>query len=396
MKTILAGVAVLTLLLIAGCAEPEAPAAPPTVKLSDGQVDFALSLYRAAAGKQGNVILSPFSVATAMAMTAEGAGGETARQMHDALGGDAAHQRATYGVLQRWLTRSGADHEMTIANAIWPAEGFKLHPDFVRKIRDSYGGAARPLDFGDADDARSEINDWASDQTDGRIDELVPRGAFDADTRLVLTNAIHFRGAWEHEFNGDFTAPDRFTLTDGSAVKTPMMRDSFYGVAHAQFEGFAMLELPYLGGEIAMLILLPDRHDGLAAVEARLTGEALSDWISQMKPAAVDIRLPKFRIKWRDDLKAALRTLGITDAFNPEAADLGPMNTSSEPLFVDAVYHQGFIDVDEQGTEASASTAVAVAAAAEPPKFHADRPFLFIIREHTTGALLFIGRLMQP
>jgi serine protease inhibitor len=477
--------------------------------------NFAVDLYlQLAKGSQGkNVFFSPYSMSSALAMTAEGARGETAAQMGKVLcfpsvahnAGDnvqpwnmavihaglaalnerfnpkpvsqevrdkistmrndleEANRRAAE--LQRGSSfDEGMDaaakaqkiaaelnallalvdlYELHVANALWGEKTYPFAPSYLETIHKYYKtGGAFPVDFKhNADGERQSINAWVEGQTNKRITDLIPPGAIDAETRLVLTNAIYFKGEWKEPFEARATKDDDFVAA-GEKLRVPLMRKDYLRDArYAAFTadgtlfdtpqqvpagpapdpatvypgkgGFVLAELPYKGGDLAMVAMLPQDADGLAELEKKLTGENLQSWLGKLQARTVHVFLPKFKLETSYRMKDALSDLGMPRAFvnpnNPNGAQFDGMSAGTDPedrLYIGAVLHKAFVEVNEKGTEAAAATAVLMpraAAAFRPPKmvpfiptFRADRPFLFAIRDVKTGTILFLGRLTNP
>ncbi len=467
---------------------------------------LAVNLYRQlAAREEGNLFLSPWSISTALAMAAEGARGETAAEMRRTLhfgDGPLATVHASFAALQQRLiagagsvpkatrdriaalreqlakqnsavaaaeqrsdwdqTRTASRdarqtaaelnqllatvdcYDLRAANSLWGDRGAALLPDFLGTLDRHYGtGGANLVDFrGDCEGARRQINGWVADRTEQRILDLIPAGGVSALTRLVLTNAVYFRGEWQQPFEKHNTADADFQRSNGEKVVVRLMRDPWRDdVPYAAFTstgdyfdtpqtvpadgsvlaatypdggGFQAIELPYKGGDLAMVLLLPRSHDGLAKLEQLLTADQLTKWLGKLNSRDVDTALPRFQQRSQFDLGASLQALGMARAFVDPITGAGAQfegingaEDLSQKLFVGAVFHQAFVEVTEKGTEAAAATAVMMAptAAAMPrkvemvafrPVFRADRPFLFLIRDTKSGAILFLGRVLAP
>jgi serpin B len=366
--------------------------------------DFATRLYdRVARTRPGkNLFLSPFSIQVALAMCAAGARGPTRQVMAELIGAPAnvEEQNRQYAEL---LKAVNAEEERTIqlltANALWWQAGYHFNPDYKQAIADFYGGAFNEVDFvGRPDEAVRTINAWVEDTTREKIKDLIRRDVISSDTRLILTNAIYFKGQWASVFRRDRTT-DEDWHGPGGTRKVPTMHQ---GGGHFYYEGkdLQALDLLYQGGELSMLIVLPRRPDGLAALEAAwAAGDTYRRVVAGLRSEpAVMIWLPRFKVEAAFDLGAVLRELGAGLAFS-DRADFGGIG--EEPLKISEVVHKAFVDVNEEGTEAAAATAVAMRLAGfalpqEPKVFRADHPFLFFIRQRKTGAVLFTGRLLEP
>lgn len=366
---------------------------------------FACDLYSRLAAEEGNLFLSPYSISAALAMTLEGAAGQTAAQMEEVLRLSQEDAAAVFAELDRRLTppRAGTEaaaFRLRIANALWVREGLALRERFAQVLSSAYGAGFAELDFHAGDQARAAINDWVGEQTEQRIRELIPSGYLTPDTGLVLTNAVYFQAAWESAFPRNATAPETFTTGDGRRVRVPMMR-SVDIYSYVESEGTQVLELPYRGGALSMLIVLPEARDGLPALEGQLSPHRLAAWSAALEPTQVTLRLPRFRFSGSHDLTALLQAAGMTAAFRFDQADFSGIAPDEEdPLFISAVLHEAFVAVDEDGTEAAAATAVLMklgcAVTAATATVTADHPFLFLIRHRATGCVLFMGRVDDP
>jgi len=374
--------------------------------LVEGNSAFAFELYQALREEEGNLFYSPYSISLALAMTYAGAHGETAQQMADTLHflleQDRLHPAFNWldtQLASRGEGAKGKDDEgfrLNIVNAIWGQKDYEFLTDFLDVLAENYGAGLRILDFiNETEQSRLTINDWVSDQTKGRIEDLIPQGAIDALTRLVLTNAIYFNAAWEHPFDEKMTADGPFYLLDGEQITVPMMKQT-ESFSYAEGEGYQAVELRYDGGELSMVILLPEAGN-FEPFEEGLQSQQISDIISGLQPTEVALTMPKFEFDSEFSLKDTLAGMGMPVAFS-SSADFSGM-TGYRDLWISAVLHKAFVAVDEAGTEAAAATAVIMklTAVPEPPvEVTLDRPFIFLIRDIETGTILFIGRLVDP
>lgn len=373
-----------------------------------GNTRFAAELYaRLRGGHQGNLFVSPFSVATALAMTSAGARGETLRQMAATLHlpDDPAQAHAAFGALVRRVNGEGLPEPrpdtLVTANALWLQSGEAFLPGFVDTVTARYAAALRPLDFAaDPEAARRTINAWVEAQTLEKIRDLIGPNVLDRKTSAVLTNAIYFKGAWQSPFREAQTQKDApFHAPGGRDVKVPLMSQTG-SFGYHDGGTFQALELPYQGNARSMVVLLPKKPDGLAALEASMSGESLAAWVKGLAAKRVAVELPRFRLTEGFELSGALAAMGMADAFDPSRADLSGM-TGRRDHAISAVIHKAYVDVNEAGTEAAAATAVAIRATMariepEPVSFRADHPFVVLIRDRTTGAILFLGRVVEP
>jgi serpin B len=374
--------------------------------LVEGNSAFAFELYKAIKEEEGNLFYSPYSISLALAMTYAGARGETAEQMADTLNflleQDRLHPAFNWldaELAKRGEGAEGKDGEgfrLNIVNAIWGQKDYEFLTDFLDVLAENYGAGLRILDFiNETEQSRIAINKWVSDQTEGRIEDLIPQGEIDALTRLVLTNAIYFNAAWAYPFNGKMTADGPFYLLDGGQVTVPMMKQT-ESFGYTEGEGYQAVELPYDGGELSMVILLPEAGK-FEAFEEGLQAQQVSDIISGLQPTEVALTMPKFEFDSEFSLKDTLAGMGMPIAFT-ENADFSGM-TGKRELSISDVMHKAFVAVDEAGTEAAAATAVDMTLTAVPEpsvEVTIDHPFIFLIRDIETGAILFVGRVLNP
>jgi len=414
-------IVVALILGLAACAQPvtgvviqsdKQRETSPNVKEADlatlveGNSAFGFDLYQALREEDDNLFFSPYSISLALAMTYAGARGETAQQMRDTLQftlpQDQLHpafNSLDIELSQRGEGAKGKDGEgfrLNIVNAIWGQEGYKFLSEFLDVLAENYGAGLRPLDFANApEESRITINNWVSDQTEGRIEDLIPQGLIDALTRLVLTNAIYFNAAWQHPFNEDMTEDGPFYLLDGGEVIVPMMKQA-ESFSYAESDGYQAIELPYDGRELSMVILLP-RAGQFEAFEDSLDAQRVDAILKDLEPRRVALTMPKFEFKSSFSLKEALAAMGMPVAFSG-GADFSGM-TGNRDLFIADVIHKAFVSVDEAGTEAAAATAVVMELTAlpgTPVEVTLDRPFVFLIHDIETGAILFVGRTVAP
>ena len=374
--------------------------------LVEGNSAFAFELYQAIREEEGNLFYSPYSISLALAMTYAGARGETAQQMADTLQFILEQERLhpAFNWLDAELAKRGEGAEgkdgegfrLNIVNAIWGQKDYEFLSDFLDVLAENYGAGLRILDFiTETGKSRLAINDWVSDQTEGCIEDLIPQGAIDALTRLVLTNAIYFNAAWAYPFDEDMTADGPFYLLDGGQVIVPMMKQT-EAFSYTKGEGYQAVELRYDGGELSMVVFLPEAGK-FEAFEEGLQAQQVCDIISGLQPIQVTLTMPQFEFDSEFSLKDTLAGMGMPIAFSGDA-DFSGM-TGNQELSISDVVHKAFVAVDEAGTEAAAATSVIMklTAVPEPPvEVTIDRPFIFLIRDIETGAILFIGRVMNP
>jgi len=393
----------------------EAPATairPPT---AEEATTFAASsnalgfdLYREVRGEDGNLAFSPASISLAFAMTYAGAHGDTAAEMQRVLrlpdDADALHDSASR-LLAAWNDAERDAYELRIVNRLFGEESYTFEEPFLALTRERYGAPLESVDFANAFEAqRAHINSWVSTQTEERIEDLLPEGSLDDLTRLVLVNAVYFQGDWVHAFDPEATRDEPFHIGGGAGVDVPLMRQT-HGHRYAEVDDVQILEMPYQGEELAMTIVLPRERDGLDAVEGALDQAQLDRWLTALAPRSTEVILPRFRLDdARLPLKDTLEGLGMALAFDRTRADFTAMAAPPNPadeLYIFDCFHEAFVEVDEEGTEAAAATAVVMAsrgaaAPQTPSTFRADHPFLFMIRDLESGTILFLGRVNDP
>jgi serpin B len=385
-------------------AEPAAP--NPAV---DGNSTFAFELYaQLRQSEKGNLFFSPASIHAALAMTYAGAKAETAAQMANVLHypEDRKALAAAYGTLLKTLNNAPLDwdkkpaYALSIVNALWGQKGYPFVADFLTLNKEHFGAGLNEVDFAQSESARKTINDWVAQKTKDRIKDLIPQGVLDDLTRLVLTNAVYFKSRWAEEFREEATQDGPFTRLDGKPVTVPLMCRQD-GYSYGENDQVQILELPYNRHALNMVIVLPKKAAGLPDVEKDLDAKRVGQWLAGLKGVEVLVTVPRFKIEGSFSLADALKAMGLTDAFVFKKANFTGVATV-EDLYISAILHKSFVEVDEKGTEAAAATAVVMAAGAapgEPEKpriFKADHPFLFLIRHRATGEILFLGRLMDP
>ena len=374
--------------------------------LVQGNTAFAFALYQGLAGEPDDLAFSPHSISVALAMVYAGAKGETAAEMAQALGfhlGDAALHRA-FNALDLALASRGAGavgkdgkpFRLRTVNAAWAQRGYPFVSTYLDTLAQAYGAGLNLLDFvALPEPSRQAINAWVAEQTEQRIPELLAEGGVDAMTRLVLTNAVYFNAAWASPFKAEQTAPAPFRRLDGSTVSVPTMMQTG-NFRYANIDSVTALEMPYDGGEVSMLLLLGDGD--FKAFESALSPALLAKLVAAMAPTQVEVHLPRFESRLKSALVPVLRQLGIRDAFTPGVADLSGIDGQRE-LYVSGVVHEAFVLVDEAGTEAAAATGVTVSVTSigpQPTLVRFDRPFVYLIRDVATGAILFLGRVLDP
>jgi len=387
----------LAMLKSSAAAPPVANAAP----VVEGNTQFALDLYAKLRSKSGNVFYSPYSISAALGMTSAGAAGETLAEMTKVLHlpGDQAAAHAGFDALRQQLLAGAArgDYQLNIANALWGQQGFPFRPDFLALTQKHYGAGLREVDFHSPEAARQTINHWVEQQTKDKIKDLFQPGTIDNTTRLVLANAIYFKGTWASQFQPNATNDAPFKANGSSKPVPTMHQKAKFG--YAEGEDWQALELRYAKSTLAMDVILPRAVDGLDKIEGKLTTTWLGDALKSLKSEEVIVSLPRFKATIAFNLTNTLAEMGMAKAFSPQA-DFSRMS-SGERLMISVVVHKAFVDVNEQGTEAAAATGVGIKLAAapirqEPKVFNADHPFLVVIRDTATGSVLFFGRVANP
>jgi serpin B len=392
--------AILLFALIPATASARQEPADSIAALCRDNTGFAVALYGSLSGLDGNLFFSPYSISTSMAMTYAGARGLTEEQMsrvmHFRLAGNGLH-RAFKGLAE--TMRSDADEESGFelhgANSLWGQTGYRFLPEFLDLTSEYYGAEPFQLDFSeDPESCREIINMWTQEQTEGRISDLLPVDVLTTATRLVLSSAIFFRADWLFQFDPMGTFPCPFTLLTGQEVEVPTMTLSEH-FRTMEDDGYSALELPYRERDFLMLIILPD-SGRFPEIEDSLDVDLILGILERLEDASLDLRMPKFSIASQFLLGETLQSMGMTAAFGPEADFSGMDGTNW--LYISSVVHQAVISVDEYGTEAAAATAVVMAKlnGESSSPFRVDRPFIYLIMERNTGAVLFMGRVLDP
>ncbi len=363
---------------------------------------FAFNLYNEILrSEDDNLVISPFSISTAMAMAYGGSGGETKNQMSETLcfdpDIDRFHKELTKHV-GKIEDMTGDDLEMSIANAMWAQYDYPFRNSYIKTLKEYYGSVFYKVDFtSDREKIRNEINHWVEKKTNHKIIELIRRGILIEDTRLVLVNAIYFLSNWLEEFDKELTRAGNFNIDENTRIEAKFMNKeakfNYYEDEHAQ-----VIEIPYSGENFSMMFFLPNENAGISDFEARFNTAVYEDYINNLKQQKVQLLLPKFKMRFHINLEQILNQMGMPLAFS-DRADFSRM-TDEDDLKIDRVIHQAFIEVDEKGTEAAAATAVTIIRKVAMPDeqivFKADRPFNFIIKENKSNTILFMGRVINP
>ena len=383
------------------------------IELVSGNSAFAFDLYQVLRAQDGNLFYSPHSICQALAMTYAGANGQTASQMADTLRFSLPQGRfhpAFNALDQELASRStdplggeGEGFRLNIVNAVWGQHDHEFREAFLDVLAESYGAGVRPTDFrGAPEESRTAINDWVAESTEDRIRDLIPPGIITPLTRMVLTNAIYFNAPWSFPFSEANTRQRPFHLLDGSSVSVPMMRtDEDFG--YAAGDGYQAVDLPYAGNELSMTVIIPDRGR-FREFQDSLDAALVDRIIAGLGFRRVTLELPKFEFESQFLLGDTLNFMGMSDAFDSSSSDFSAMDGRSclagdpECLYIREVIHKAFVSVDEAGTEAAAATGVVIKVASAPSdqvSVTVDRPFIFLIWDRETGAILFVGRVVE-
>ncbi len=375
--------------------------------------EFALHLYSRLRETKGNLVVSPTSVATSLGMVLAGARGDTQNEIAAVLqvsGFESDQALAAAADLQNDLNGRGEEHpfDLSIANRLWAQKDKTILQPYADMVRQHFGAEIGRVDFAGAPDAAvKEINAWAAHATRDKIPAAIDRDHINDLTRLVLVNAVYFLGKWQSPFKEGNTRPLDFYRSADDKLEVPTMFKKGY-LGFRQADGQKNLRMPYKGDQLSMVLLLPDEIDGIDELESQLTQENLRAWTSDLEPTDVLVWLPKFKFTADLELNGTLALLGMPSAFDPATADLSGIDgitptvaNRDDGLFIQHVIHRAIVEVDEEGTEAAATTVTETLTSKEierekPPEFRADHPFLFLIQHEPTGAILFLGRVADP
>jgi len=376
----------------------------------DANNQFALDYYSKLKSKDsGNIFFSPFSISSAFVMTYEGAKGQTAEEMRSVFyfPEDSNLRRTEYASIFDEINKGDKKYKLSSANALWAQQDYQFSRDFFDNVEKYYGGKATNLDFkNDPEGSRITINNWVENQTNDKIQNLIPSGIIQPLTKLVLTNAVYFKGEWVKQFNKNNTKEENFRTSNSGTVKAQMMQrtDDEAIFNYAENSNLQMLEMPYSGDELSILFLLP-KNDNLTKLEGILSTKNISDWKNYLEEQRVKVYIPKFKFETKYFMADDLKAMGMPLAFSDSADFSGMTATGKRDLKIDEAIHQAFVEVNEEGTEAAAATAIVMVetgAAPGPhkepkiPIFRADHPFIFLIQQKSIGDILFIGRVVNP
>ncbi len=362
---------------------------------------FALEFYQQIKDGEENIFFSPYSISTALAMTYEGARGQTAQEMQSVFHfpEEDSIRRPAMAKIYNQINQEDKEYELYTANALWAQEDYSFLDEYINLIDQYYGGRVTNLDFiKETEKSRKTINDWVAQQTKDKILDLIPAGVLNELTRLVLTNAIYFKEQWLIQFDEENTTEEDFRVSPEKTIKVPMMSltDGEIEFNYLETEKLQILEMPYDGEELSMLVLLP-QEDSLVTLEESLNLDNLAQWREMLSQQPVNVFMPKFTFETKYFLNQDLQEMGMPTAFSMQA-DFSGMDGTKD-LFISKVIHQAFIEVNEEGTEAAAATAVVIELKSVGPSvavFRADHPFIFLIQDNQSGNILFLGRVVNP
>ena len=369
--------------------------------LVDSLNDFSFDFYsQIVKSEEGNIFFSPYSIFTAFSMAYEGARGNTSTQMQNVLNvlqNDSA-TLGSFGRIYNLLNQNQEGYEISTANAFWAHQDYEFLQEYLGLLQNFYMAEAYELDFSKNVEAAETINSWIEEQTHDKIKDMIQSSMLSDFTKLVLTNAIYFKGLWEKQFDPDDTYEADFELSTGETVTVDMMdsdsEDSNYN--YTETEDLQILKLNYEGKNLSMIIVLP-KENNISIAESAINYENLSNWRNDFNEIEIDVEIPKFKFETKYLLNDLLKEMGIVDAFLPGVADFSGMDGTNY-LFISTALHQAYVEVNEEGTEAAAATAIIMelSMVPDPNKFRADHPFIFLIQHEETGAILFMGKVMNP
>ncbi|MFH1895021.1 MAG: serpin family protein [archaeon] len=413
-KKILIGLTII-IIVLAGCIQPPVPkpeslddsqATEPGIKETvKGNNQFAIEMYSELNTEGKNLFFSPWSISSALAMTFEGAKGQTAEEMKSVLHfqENDLDRRSSFAKIFNSLNKENTEFELSTANALWAQKDYPFLESYVDTTKKYYSAEFTNMDFvNKTEESRKTINSWVEEKTNNKIKNLIPQGSIDSLTRMVLTNAIYFKGDWETQFDKTKTKKEDFKVNETTTVQADMMslKKGEEEFNYGETEELQIIEMPYKGKEISMIVLLP--KNSLQETESMLSPEKLDEWKKLMHKKDVYVYFPKFTFETEYSLNEKLAEMGMPTAFSENNADFTGMFDSTkttENLFISQVIHKAFVKVDEEGTEAAAATAVVMGATSAMPdftEFRADHPFIFLIQENSTGSILFIGKVADP
>ncbi|MBU4486972.1 MAG: serpin family protein [Candidatus Delongbacteria bacterium] len=371
-------------------------------QISENNNIFMMNAYKLLTEKDDNIFISPYSITSALAMTYAGSANKTETEMGKALKftGNSINFHENFGKITQSINEISkkGNIELTVANSLWLADGYKFLDEFLRINKTFYKTETTNLNFAESEKSRKIINDWVSEKTKDKIKDLIPKGILDALTKLVLTNAVYFKAEWAEQFKKSGTKESEFYTSADNSVKAELMnlKHNFNYMENMELQ---FIEMPYKGNEASMYILLPKERDGLRDIEKKITYQDIIKYTESLQTKKVDVFFPKFKMSLSYELRELMGKLGMKEAFNKKA-DFSKM-TGKTDLYISAIIHKTFIAVDETGTEAAAATAVVMRMKSAMPNpdfatFRADHPFFYFIKEKVNGTILFAGRVVDP
>jgi serpin B len=343
-----------------------------------------------------NIFFSPYSIFVALSMAYEGARGNTSAQMYnllDFLQNDSA-TKGSFGKIYNLLNQKQTGYKINTANAFWVQQNYPFLPDYINILENYYMAEANELDFSKNVEAAKIINSWIENQTNGKIKDMIDSGALSELTRLVLTNAIYFKGLWENPFDPKYTSQVDFKVNSSKTIKVDMMSLSDSTFNYTETDELQILKLPYQGNDLSMLVILP-KENNVSIVDSLLNNLNIEDWNSSLHEIKINVDIPKFKFKTEYNLNNILTKMGMIDAFSAVDADFSGMD-GTKNLFISDILHKAYVEVNEEGTEAAAATAVIITTSITSTTFNVDHPFVFLIQHESTGAIIFMGKIMNP
>ena len=366
-------------------------------KLVSSLNDFSFDFYRKIANvEEGNIFFSPYSIFVALSMAYEGAHGNTATQMYNILNffQNDSETQGSFGKIYNLLNQKQEGYRISTANAFWIQQNYPFLTEYINLLQNYYMAEANELDFSKNVEAARTINTWIENQTNGKIKDMIDPSALSEFTRLVLTNAIYFKGLWENPFDSKYTTKIDFKVDSSKTVKVDMMSLSNCIFNYTETDELQILRMPYEGNDLSMLVILP-KENNISIADSSLNTLNIEDWNSRFDEIKINIDIPKFKFKTEYNLNNVLTKMGMVDAFSEIDADFSGMD-GKKSLFISDILHKAFVEVNEKGTEAAAATAVILTTSVVTNTFNADHPFVFLIQHESTGAILFMGKIMSP
>ena len=370
-----------------------------------GNNEFALDIYSELNEPGKNLFFSPWSISSALAMTFEGAKGQTAEEMQTVMHfqENDLKRQSSFAKIFNSLNKENSEYQLSTANALWAQKDYPFLENYINTTKKYYSAEFTNMDFvNKTEESRKTINSWVEEKTNDKIKDLIPAGTLDSMTRLVLTNAIYFKGDWEIQFDKEKTKKQDFKVNENTTVQVDMMKlkEGKEEFKYTETDELQIIELSYKGKELSMLVLLP--KNSMQELESMLSTEKIEEWKDSMYKRDVYVYFPKFKFETKYFIANNLSDMGMPTAFSYDADFSGMFDSTktTENLFISQVIHQAFVQIDEEGTEAAAATAVVIkelsAGPIDIPEFKADHPFIFLIQENTTGSILFMGKVVDP